>query len=268
MNKHNAEPSQVEKGQNLNTSFKINRNQKKHLLNLEDQKFGDSFSDAAIRAQFVRKVYLILSLQLGFTAMFNIPFLTVDGIQEFVYKYPWIVFFVVPVFVIPYFTLVCCEVTRRTFPTNMILLCLMTLGMSCVGGYVTAKLNTEVVIYAFTLTSLVTLSVTTLAVFCPFDFTSCQMVMCVVLIVLIIFSTIASVVIIYTNSNFANLIFAGVCVVLFSLFLMFDTQAIVGGRRVQIKPEEYTLAAIQIYVDLVEIFLNFLELWDACSEIE
>lgn len=267
MKKQKAQLNQVEKGQDLDGSFKINRDKKKATF-VEDHKFGDSFSDSAIRAQFVRKVYLILSVQLGFTAMFNIPFLALDGVQEFVYKYPWIVFLTIPLFVIPYFTLVCCEVTRRTFPTNMIFLLLMTLGLSCVAGYVTAKLNTEVVFYALTLTSLVTLSVTTLAVFCPFDFMSCQMVMCVVLIVVIIFSTIASVVIIYSNSSLINLIFAGVCVVLFSLFLLFDTQAIVGGRRVQIRPEEYTLAAIQIYVDLVEIFLNFFELWDACKEIE
>lgn len=41
----------------------------------EDDKFGDSFKDSRIRTKFIRKVYLILSVQLGFTTCFNIPFL-------------------------------------------------------------------------------------------------------------------------------------------------------------------------------------------------
>lgn len=42
-----------------------------------------------------------------------------------------------------------------------------TLGMAGVCGYVTGKLDTEVVFYAFLLTVVVTLTITTIAVFCP-----------------------------------------------------------------------------------------------------
>uniref|UniRef100_A0A1B6IAP3 Uncharacterized protein n=1 Tax=Homalodisca liturata TaxID=320908 RepID=A0A1B6IAP3_9HEMI len=227
---------------------------------------ANSFADSAVRSKFVRKVYLILSVQLGFTTAFNIPFLYMDDVQEFIYDYSWIVFVALSVFVVPYFMLVCCESTRRSFPTNVILLVIMTIGMAGVCGFVTGKLDTEVVFYAFLLTVVVTLSITVLAIFCPFDFTSCTMVMCVVFIVLIAFSMIALVIIIVTHSRIVNLIYSGICVILFSLFLIFDTQAIIGGRRVSLSPEEYILGAIQIYVDIVEIFLNFLELIGACTE--
>uniref|UniRef100_A0A1B6GL09 Uncharacterized protein n=1 Tax=Cuerna arida TaxID=1464854 RepID=A0A1B6GL09_9HEMI len=232
---------------------------------LSDDK-TNSFADSAIRSKFVRKVYLILSIQLGFTTIFNIPFLYMDDVQEFIYDYSWVVFVALSVFVVPYFMLVCCESTRRSFPTNMILLLIMTVGMAGVCGFVTGKLDTEVVFYAFLLTVVVTLSITILAIFCPFDFTSCTMVMCVVFIVLIVFAMIALVIIIVTHSRIMNLIYAGICVILFSLFLIFDTQAIIGGRRISLSPDEYILGAIQIYVDIIEIFLNFLELIGACTE--
>uniref|UniRef100_A0A1B6KGI1 Uncharacterized protein n=1 Tax=Graphocephala atropunctata TaxID=36148 RepID=A0A1B6KGI1_9HEMI len=233
---------------------------------LSDDDKTNSFADSAVRSKFVRKVYLILSVQLGFTTVFNIPFLYMDNVQEFIYDYSWVVFVALAVFVVPYFMLVCCESTRRSFPTNTILLLIMTIGMAGVCGFVTAKLDTEVVFYAFLLTVVVTLSITVLAIFCPFDFTSCQMVMCVVFIVLTVFAMIAAVIVIVTHSRIVNLIYAGICVILFSLFLIFDTQAIIGGRRVSLRPDEYILGAIQIYVDVVEIFLNFLELIGACTE--
>lgn len=47
---------------------------------------------------------------------------------------------------------------------------------------------------------------------------------------------------------------------------MFDTQAIIGGRRIELSPEEYVLAAVQLYVDIIEIFLNLLQLVGACTE--
>lgn len=35
---------------------------------------------------------------------------------------------------------------------------------------------------------------------------------------------------------------------------MFDTQMIMGGRRVELSPEEYIFAALTLYVDIMEIF--------------
>lgn len=43
------------------------------------------------------------------------------------------------------------------------------------------------------------------------------MVLCVVVIVLIVFAMIAVTIIIYTQSRIVNLVYAGICVVLFSL---------------------------------------------------
>ena len=45
---------------------------------------------------------------------------------------------------------------------------------------------------------------------------------------------------------------------LFSAFLIYDTQQILGGKKYQISPEEHIYASIQLYIDVVYIFLAFL----------
>ena len=47
---------------------------------------------------------------------------------------------------------------------------------------------------------------------------------------------------------------------LFSMFLVYDTQRIMGGKKYSISPEEHVIAAVQLYVDVVYIFLAVLNL--------
>ena len=41
-------------------------------------------------------------------------------------------------------------------------------------------------------------------------------------------------------------------------FLVYDTQQVVGGRRFQLSPEEYITGALELYIDVIYIFLMIL----------
>lgn len=45
-----------------------------------------------------------------------------------------------------------------------------------------------------------------------------------------------------------------------SQFLAYDTQLLLGNRKYSISPEEYVFAALNIYVDIVQIFLFLLQI--------
>ena len=51
-------------------------------------------------------------------------------------------------------------------------------------------------------------------------------------------------------------------VILFSFYLLFDTQLIMGGekRRYQMDEDSYILAAVMLYLDIINIFLYILEI--------
>lgn len=50
-------------------------------------------------------------------------------------------------------------------------------------------------------------------------------------------------------------------------YLVFDTQLIVGGkhRKYEVSPEEYIFAALNLYLDIVGLFLLLLQLIAICD---
>lgn len=67
--------------------------------------------------------------------------------------------------------------------------------------------------------------------------------------------------IIGNKDNFTQIVYSGLGALLFSFFLLIDTQMIVGGTRsVQIHPEEYILAVITLYLDILQIFIHILNI--------
>ena len=49
-------------------------------------------------------------------------------------------------------------------------------------------------------------------------------------------------------------------------FLAYDTQMIVGGRKYEYSEEDYAAAAVQLYLDVVYIFLFLLQLVGGSSQ--
>lgn len=56
-----------------------------------------------------------------------------------------------------------------------------------------------------------------------------------------------------------NLVYASLGALVFSIYLVFDTQLMLGGKhRYSISPEEYVFAALNLYLDIVNIFIYIL----------
>ena len=48
--------------------------------------------------------------------------------------------------------------------------------------------------------------------------------------------------------------------ILFTAFLIYDLQLLMGGGARELSPDEYIFAAVNIYLDIVQIFLNILRI--------
>lgn len=57
------------------------------------------------------------------------------------------------------------------------------------------------------------------------------------------------------------LLIAGFGALLFSFFLLYDIQLVMGGRKYSISPDEYVFAALTIYLDIVNIFMFLLQIF-------
>ncbi|XP_047534996.1 uncharacterized protein LOC125069520 [Vanessa atalanta] len=61
------------------------------------------------------------------------------------------------------------------------------------------------------------------------------------------------------RSNILNILYAAAGALIFSLYLVYDTQLMMGGKhKYSISPEEYIFAALNLYLDIVNIFLFIL----------
>lgn len=87
------------------------------------------------------------------------------------------------------------------------------------------------------------------------DFTAMGGILFSCCIVLFIFGIIA----ICMPGKVISLVYASLGALLFSVYLVFDTQIMLGGKhKYSISPEEYIFAALNLYLDIVNIFLYIL----------
>lgn len=47
---------------------------------------------------------------------------------------------------------------------------------------------------------------------------------------------------------------------LFGIYLIIDTQMILGGKTIELSIDDYALAAMLLYIDIIQIFLYILQL--------
>ncbi|XP_034650608.1 protein lifeguard 1 isoform X3 [Drosophila subobscura] len=213
------------------------------------------FDDQSIRKGFIRKVYLILMAQLLITFGFVSVFTFSKATQEWVQKNPYLVWIALAVLIVTMICMACCESVRRKTPINFIFLFLFTIAESFLLGMVAGQYEANEVLMAVGITAAVTLGLTLFALQTKWDFTMCGGVLVCCLVVFIIFGIIA----IFIPGQVIQMVYASLGALLFSVYLVYDTQLMLGGNhKYSISPEEYIFAALNLYLDIVNIFMYIL----------
>ena len=62
-------------------------------------------------------------------------------------------------------------------------------------------------------------------------------------------------------SNIMNVVYASLGAVIFSCYIVVDTQLMMGGKhKYELDPEEYVFASLNLYLDIINLFLMILSL--------
>ncbi|XP_061378387.1 protein lifeguard 1-like isoform X1 [Danaus plexippus] len=224
---------------------------------------GFDFNDQSIRKLFVRKVYSILMTQLLVTMAFITLFVYHAPTKLWVQKNPfmfWIAFAVVLVCLI---AMACCPSVRRTAPMNFIFLGIFTVAESFLLGVTSSMYQSEAVMMAVGITAAVCLALTIFAMQTKWDFTMMGGALIVATVVLLIFGIVA----IFVKGKVVTLVYASLGAIIFSLYLIYDTQLMMGGKhKYSISPEEYIFAALNLYLDIINIFIYILTIIGAARD--
>uniref|UniRef100_A0A8C9WCC0 Fas apoptotic inhibitory molecule 2a n=1 Tax=Scleropages formosus TaxID=113540 RepID=A0A8C9WCC0_SCLFO len=222
---------------------------------------GNSWEDKNIRRMFVRKVFAILMVQLMVTFGLVALFTFCEQVRQFV-QYNRILYLASYItFMGTYLVLVCSTSARRRYPTNIILLGIFTLAMSYMAGMLASYHNTRVVLLCVGITAMVCLAVTLFCFQTKFDFTSCHGLMFSLMMVLMITGLLLIFTAPFGYIPWLQTAYAGLGALVFTLFLAFDVQLLMGNRRYSLSPEEHVFGALCLYMDIVYIFFFLLQLF-------
>ncbi|XP_075895932.1 protein lifeguard 3-like [Nelusetta ayraudi] len=224
------------------------------------------WESTSVRHAFIRKVYMILAAQLAVTFSVVAVFTFVDPVRQFVLRYPGIYWASFVVYFVVYCILICCKEPRRRFPWNLVLLGVFTLALSYMCGTISSYYETKAVFLAMGITVVVCVSVTIFCFQTKVDFTSCGGFLSIASILLLIIGIVTAIVLSFQYVPWLHMLFASIGAVVYTLFLVYNTQLLIGNRELAISPEEYIYAALSLYVDIVHIFLFILQISGAATE--
>ncbi|XP_063717142.1 protein lifeguard 4-like [Symsagittifera roscoffensis] len=205
-----------------------------------------------IRLGFIRKVYAILTAQLCATVFVCSIFMLNESAKTFIQSNQWLVF------VLAFATLgvlIGMQVNRNKYPTNFILLATFTLMESVMLGSLVTFYDSGLVLEAFAITLSLTVMLMCYASQTKHNYTSCGAALLVSLWLLIL----APLFQLYFQSDSFELMVSVGGAGVFCLFIIVDTQLIMA----KVSPEEYIVASIELYLDIINLFIYILRILKA-----
>ncbi|KPJ10125.1 Glutamate [NMDA] receptor-associated protein 1 [Papilio machaon] len=202
---------------------------------------GFDFNEQSIRKAFIRKP-------------------TQMWVQRNTFMF-WIAFATVFICLI---VMSCCGNVRRQAPMNFIFLGIFTVAESFLLGVTSSMYDGTAVMMAVGITAAICLTLTLFAMQTKYDFTAMGGILLCATVVLLLFGLIAM---FLPGNRIVTLVYASLGALLFSVYLVYDTQLMMGGtHKYSISPEEYVFAALNLYLDVINIFVYILTIIGASRD--
>ncbi|NWW01874.1 LFG4 protein, partial [Oreocharis arfaki] len=224
----------------------------------DDFNYGSNVASASvhIRMAFLRKVYSILSVQVLLTTVTSAIFLYSTGVQAFVHERPALL-------LISGFgslaVIVALTLYRHQHPVNLYLLFgFCSLIDRLLFLFVVSFYDVSIVLQAFILTTAVFLGLTAYTLQSKRDFSKFGAGLFACLWILIFSGFLR----LFFYSETIELVFAAAGSLLFCGFIIYDTHLLMH----KLSPEEYILAAINLYLDIINLFLHLLRFLEAFNK--
>ena len=247
--------------ESIQMKVEIRINDEDYLGEEEEEEIEDQsiHIEASVRNGFIRKVYGILSIQLiitfGFVLLFQLPSIK-KAILSNIQLAGNILIFTSFSFFCLFLILACCRNLSRTVPYNYIFLLSITLCEAISCAIISSCYSFQIVSIALLLTIVTTLTITFYACTTKTDFSYSRV------ILLIAFSQLFMVGLVSIIFQFRILyaLYTFLSTIMLGFYLIYDTQLIMGKFGYGYSVDDYIFAAMEIYMDIIRLFLMILRL--------
>jgi FtsH-binding integral membrane protein len=210
-----------------------------------------------LREGFITKVYGIIAYQILVTSLIVYLGLVNTWFQEVILKSKFFLGLNIIITITCLFLPMFSPKLLQKMPSNYIILTAFTISFSCIISMETSKYTVKSVMSALFLTLATVLTLSYYAWKTKTDFTvhSGTLLVC---LVLLIFS---SFIFLVLRIPFSNLIIMYGSLVLCCIYLIYDTQLLIGRRGRKFSEDDYILAAFSLYLDIIVLFLQILKIF-------
>merc|ERR1719206_1275297 len=153
---------------------------------------------------------------------------TVEQVKLYARQHQEMWWIALVIMIVSLISLACCPGVRRKTPHNFVFLGLFTVAEGFLLGAVTSTYDANEVLMAVGVCAAITLALTVFAFQTKVDFTAMGGVLIAVLMVFFLFGLIA---IFLPQSRTLRLVYASIGAIIFSLYIIYDTQLMVGGSH-------------------------------------
>ncbi|BFZ62959.1 hypothetical protein YB2330_004071 [Saitoella coloradoensis] len=212
--------------------------------------------DIVIRMAFVRKVYSILFAQLALTSSVGAFFMFCKPVQAWIHQNQWMMF-------LSLFGTIGMMLAlfwkRHSYPANFYLLGGFTLLEAYAVGNIVTYYDTIIVLEATIITAGLFLGLTLFTMQSKWDFSGMGPYLFTGLWMLIISGFVGM---FFPHNGVFEIVYAVVGALIFSAYIIYDTYLIMNKLSV----EEYIVAAISLYLDIINLFLNILRILNSQND--
>ena len=209
------------------------------------------------RIGFIRKVYGILCCQLLATVLLCLLAMNSVSYFNFMISSAGLALMIVAAILTIILTIMlfCCINFARSVPTNYILLGVFTICEAYIVSYSCAMTDPKIVFMAAVMTLGITVALTLYAMTTKQDFTF----MGGTLFVFGMVFFIVGIFLLFTDNPVLHVIYSGIGVFLFGIYLIYDTQLVMGNKRHELSVDDYIIGALILYIDIIMIFVYVLD---------
>lgn len=228
---------------------------KEDTLELMDEEQEEKVSFVTIRRGFIRKVYGIIFFQLLITTIGVYIAMTNELIMKYMYANVWPLYTSCIGQILLIILLIYGQLTV-VIPVNYIFLLSITLLETVMVSYTTIYFEPVSVLACAGLSMIIVFGLTMYACFTKRDITMMGGFLFGCSLVLLFLGIIG----IFFRSHFYQMFLNSIGVLLMSLYLIYDTQLVIGEKEHLIDIDDYIYAALLIYLDIIILFIRILRL--------
>ncbi|RZC55776.1 hypothetical protein C5167_014632 [Papaver somniferum] len=218
------------------------------------QLYPNMLENPQLRWAFIRKVYVILSLQLLLTVAVAAVVVAVHPIAEFIVSTTAGLAIYVVLAILPFIILCPLYFYQKKHPVNLLLLGLFTISISFTLGLACSFRSGEVILEAAILTAVVAVSLTLYTFWAAkrgHDFNFLGPFLFAATLVLMVFGLIQF---LFPLGKLSVMIYGCLAAIIFSGYIIYDTDNLIK----RFTYDDYIWASVSLYLDIINLFTALL----------